>query len=133
MIYIFENGRILYSSELLTEADNGKYIEVDVLPVIEPVDGKIGVITGCDLINKTIVVEYFDIPVPEPLPEPLPEPVPEPLPEPIPEPYHPTQGELMIMETQATIYEEMQSNNLVTMETQAELYETLLTLTGGTV
>ena len=75
MIYIFENGRVLYDSSLLTESDKGKYLTVKELPKIEEIDGKIGTVTGCNLETKEIKVEYFDIP---PEPEPIPEPEPQP-------------------------------------------------------
>ena len=40
--------------------------------------------------------------------------------------YCPTEGELMMVETQAEMYEEQQSNNLTLMETMAEIYETII-------
>lgn len=75
MAYIFEDGRILYDSSLLTESDEEKYIYIKELPKIEKIDGKIGTITGCNLKTKEIKIEYFDIP---PEPEPEPEPIPQP-------------------------------------------------------
>ena len=75
MIYIFEDGRILYDETFLTNDDKGKYVAVDTLPEILEVTDKAGVITGCNLETKEIKVAYFDIP---PEPEPIPEPIPQP-------------------------------------------------------
>ncbi|WMI81952.1 hypothetical protein [Anaerotignum sp. MB30-C6] len=81
MIYIFENGRILYDKSFLRPEDEGKYLELAVTPEIEPKEGKAGVITGCDLSTGEVMVEYFDLPTPEQIPpEPIPpEPAPVPL------------------------------------------------------
>ncbi len=49
-----------------------------------------------------------------------------------PEPYQPTEGELMIMETQATMYEEMQESKLSQMKANADIYEAILS-NGGNI
>lgn len=46
------------------------------------------------------------------------------------EAYQPTEGELMIMETQATMHEEMQASTLAQMEANADIYETMIVLGG---
>ncbi len=46
MIYVFEDGRILYDDTLLTQRDAGKFVEFEALPEIAPIEGKVGVITG---------------------------------------------------------------------------------------
>lgn len=78
MIYIFENGRMVYDKSLLKPEDEGKYLEFKTMPEIEPKEGKFGVIVGCNLETKELLIEYYDIPEPEPIPEPTP---PEPSPQ----------------------------------------------------
>lgn len=72
MFYIFQDGRILCDSELLTEDDVGKFIQLEALPIIETVDGKTGIITGCNLETGKLLIDYVDTPLPDPLPEQLP-------------------------------------------------------------
>jgi len=75
MIFIFTDGRILCSANLLQPEDSGKYLEIEQLPEILPVEGKAGVVTGCNLITKEIKIEYFDIPdEPELIEPPIPQP-----------------------------------------------------------
>lgn len=45
--------------------------------------------------------------------------------------YRPTKGELAIMETQATIYEELNASMLASAEATAEIYETILLMGGN--
>ena len=61
MIYVFENGRVLYEESLLTESDNGKFIAFEKLPDFEKIEGKTPVIIGCDLLTCEVKVEYVDI------------------------------------------------------------------------
>lgn len=61
MIYVFENGRVLYEESLLTESDNGKFIAFEKLPEFEKVGGKVPIIIGCDLVTGEVKVEYVDI------------------------------------------------------------------------
>lgn len=51
-------------------------------------------------------------------------------PEPV-QPYRPTKGELAIMETQATIYEELNASMLASAEATAEIYEAILLMGGN--
>ncbi|WP_312059655.1 hypothetical protein [Anaerotignum sp.] len=51
-------------------------------------------------------------------------------PEPMPK-YIPTKGELAIMETQATIYEELNASMLASAEATAEIYEAILLMGGN--
>ena len=53
-----------------------------------------------------------------------------PKPEPA-QPYRPTTAELAIMETQATIYEEMTASALASAEATAEIYEAILLMGGN--
>lgn len=46
-------------------------------------------------------------------------------------PYKPTAGELVIMEIQATIYEEMSASVLASAEATAEIYEAILLMGGN--
>lgn len=46
--------------------------------------------------------------------------------EPLPEPYTPTEGELLLMESQAMMYETITSNALLQSEVQAAIYEAIL-------
>ncbi len=48
-----------------------------------------------------------------------------------PKPYSPTTAELAIMETQATIYEEMTASALASAEATAEIYEAILLMGGN--
>lgn len=61
MIYIFEDGRILFDENLITEEDRGKFVEFSSKPIISPIDGKIGTIVGVNLKTKEVEVQYFDI------------------------------------------------------------------------
>ncbi|WP_352400155.1 hypothetical protein [Anaerotignum sp.] len=54
---------------------------------------------------------------------------PEPTP---PKPYQPTEGELLLMKSQAAVYEEMQANRLSQMKANADIYEAILS-NGGAV
>lgn len=45
--------------------------------------------------------------------------------------YTPTKGELAIMETQATIYEELNASMLASAEATAEIYEAILLMGGN--
>lgn len=47
------------------------------------------------------------------------------------QPYGPTTSELAIMETQATIYEEMTASALASAEATAEIYEAILLMGGN--
>lgn len=80
MIYIFEDGRIIYDKSLLTTEDAGKFVEFSSFPEIAPAVGKIGSITGVNIKTKEVFIEYFDIlPLPEaPIPSEAPIP-PEPV------------------------------------------------------
>lgn len=44
--------------------------------------------------------------------------------------YKPTEGELILMEAQATMYEEMHEITIVTMEANADIYEAILSIGG---
>lgn len=86
MIYVFEDGRILCDSGLLAPGDKGKYVEIETLPAIEEVNGKAGIVTGCNLETGELIIGYFDIVEPEPFP--------------VPEPTQPTDLEIL-MQAQA--------------------------------
>lgn len=94
MIYIFKDGRILYDERLLKPNEEGKYLVFETMPEIPPVKDQVGVITGCNLETGELMIEYFDLPVPEPTPiEPIPEePIPE---EPTPPPLSPTEQAIL--------------------------------------
>ncbi|AMJ40392.1 hypothetical protein [Anaerotignum propionicum] len=53
-----------------------------------------------------------------------------PQPKPV-QPYRPTTVELAIMETQATIYEELNASRLASAEATAEIYEAILLMGGN--
>lgn len=64
MVYIYENGRMLYDPNVPPEKDAGKYISFEAIPSIPEIAGKFGVISGCDLTTGEVTFEYFDIPIP---------------------------------------------------------------------
>ena len=64
MVYIYEDGRILYYPNVPPEKDQGKYVPFEVTPSIPEIAGKVGVISGCNLTTGEVTFEYFDIPVP---------------------------------------------------------------------
>jgi len=72
MVYIYENGRILYSPNIPSQDDTEKYIALETLPDIGKIDGKIGIITGCDPVSKEVFIEYVEIPSPPKVPDPEP-------------------------------------------------------------
>lgn len=121
-MFLFEDGRQVYEKSLLIDDDMGKYLEVIELSEIPIIEGKVGYWVA-DLFSQQPIVRYSDY-TPEPV-EPLqPEPV---------EIYKPTDGELLIMDAQATMYEEMQANRLLQMEANADIYEAILLSKGGVV
>ena len=70
MIYLFEDGRMLYDASLLADADKGNYLTMESLPQIPEIEGKTGVISGYDAATEEINFNYFDIPEPQSEPEP---------------------------------------------------------------
>lgn len=60
MIYLFENGRIIYDESLLIPEDEGKFLEFETLPEVPFVENKIGYISGCNLETKEVYFSYYD-------------------------------------------------------------------------
>lgn len=55
-----------------------------------------------------------------------------PQPEPVPSIYQPTEGELLLMKSQAAMYEELQESKLSQMKANADIYEAILS-NGGNI
>lgn len=67
MVYVFVDGRVLCEPKKPSESDVGNYIELESYPTPPEVVGKVGYISGCDLVSKEVIFSYADIqtPVPE--------------------------------------------------------------------
>lgn len=122
MVYVFEDGRIVFDVACLTDQDEGKYVAVESLPPIEEKEGFVGYHTA-NLVAHKVEVEWVEADKSVPTPEP---PKPQ---EPV---YSPTEGELLLMKSQAAMYEEMQANRLSQLKANADIYEAILS-NGGNV
>lgn len=60
-IYVFTDGRILRRCELLRESDNGNFITVEELPVVEVGENQ-QVVYFADMDTNTIKYKIVDIP-----------------------------------------------------------------------
>lgn len=76
MVYVFEDGRVIYDADYLTDVDAGKYVEVQECPPIPPKEGMFGYYVA-NLETGKIEISYRKF-EPEPIPPEPPEPVPEP-------------------------------------------------------
>lgn len=65
MLYVFKDGRVIYDAEYLTKDDDGKYIAVEELPSIPPVNGKLGYCVA-NLTSGLIEFRYKTYEPPEP-------------------------------------------------------------------
>jgi len=118
MIYVFEDGRILYNPPQLSPADEGKYVAVESLPPVENREGYDWYFVANLTENKLSVVWVENTFVPEPIP--IPESV----------KYQPTEGELIIMEAQAATLINQQEIISKQIEIDAVLAELLLNQQG---
>ncbi len=58
---LFDDGRIVYDDNIIKNEDIGHFIDIDVLPTVEEISGKIGYVVA-DTSNKKAVIIYNDIP-----------------------------------------------------------------------
>lgn len=64
MIYVFEEGNVVFDGSTISEEQKAKAVAVELLPVAEVMEGKIAVLRA----NKTTKIVYYiyiDIPHPE--------------------------------------------------------------------
>ena len=64
MIFVFEDGRMVFSRELLRPEDKGKFVEVEALPVVAA-GATQQVRFYADLKRKKVKHVVIDIPLPE--------------------------------------------------------------------
>jgi len=60
MIYVFENGRILFCDSMLRPEDKGMYVAVEKLPYLTAEVGQ-QVIYRADLKKKKVIAEVIDV------------------------------------------------------------------------
>ncbi|KAF5044242.1 hypothetical protein [Anaerotignum sp.] len=120
MIYVFEDGRMLYDSQYLMPADVGKYVAVESLPPIEDREGYGSYYVANLEENKLEVVWVESIYIPDF----------NSYPEPFLENYQPTEGELIIIEAQAATLINQQEIISKQTEIDAVLAELLLNQQG---